>query len=159
MIRPLVTLLLIAALDEAAPAQKRRLVAIVSPSSSVTNLSAADLRRTFLGGITRWPDGHRIVPVVLRAETWQQRTFLKRVVHMTDIDYAQHWIGEVFRGRASRPPHVAVSTADAVRFVAGHPHAIAVIDAEGADGSVRLLTIDRRAPDANDYPLDLSPVH
>lgn len=139
--------------DAANDGDERRLVVIVSPTSSVTNISVGDLRRTYLGGITRWPSGHRIVAVVMGAETWAQRTFLKRIVQMTDIDYAQHWIGEVFRGRASRPPHVATSAADAIRFVAGHPQAIAIIDATALDASVRALTVDGKDPDASDYPL------
>lgn len=136
-----------------ADGDERRLAVIVSPSSTSTNISVSDLRRTYLGGITRWPSGHRIVPVILGAETWEQKTFLKRIVRMTDIDYAQHWIGEVFRGRASRPPHVAASAADAIRFVAGHPQAIAIIDAEAVDSSVRVLRVDGKDPNASDYPL------
>lgn len=131
----------------------RRLVAIVSPSSTVTDISRGDLRRIYVGSITRWPSGHRIVPVVLRAETWAQRTFLKHIVQMTDIDYAQHWIGEVFRGRASRPPHVAASPADAVHFVGGHPQAIAIIEAQAMDSSVRALRVDGIDSDVSGYPL------
>jgi hypothetical protein len=155
--------LLFARLSEAG-ADERRLAVIVSPTSTLTNISAGDLRRTYLGSITRWPSGHRIVPVVMGPESWEQRTFLKRIVQMTDIDYAQHWIGEVFRGRASRPPHVAASAADAVRFVAGHPHAIAIIDAAAlgsmrTDGSVRALTVDGKAAGESGDPLNSSPVH
>lgn len=144
--------LLVARLS-AAEADERRLAVIVSPSSTLTTISAGDLRRTYLGGITRWPSGHRIVPVVLGGETWEQRTLLRRIVQMTDIDYAQHWIGEVFRGRASRPPHVAASAADALRFVARHPHAIAIIDAASVDASVRVLTVDGKAAGESGYAL------
>lgn len=144
---------LAAADQDAPPSPRKRLAVIVSASAAITNISAGDLRRTYLGVITRWPNGHRIVPVVLRAETPEQRTFLKRIVQMTDIDYAQHWIGEVFRGRASAPPHVAATAVDAIRFVAGHPQAIAVVAVESVDASVRVLDVDGKRPDANGYPL------
>jgi hypothetical protein len=72
---------------------------------------------------------------------------------MNDIDYGQHWIGQVFRGRASAPPHVAASAAEARRYVASHSHAIAVIASEDGDDSVRVLAVDGRAVDARDYPL------
>ncbi len=139
--------------DGAAAPVRVRLVAIVSTRSAITTITTGDLRRTFLGGITRWPDGHRTLPVVLRSDTVAQKTFLRRVVQMTDIDYAQHWIGEVFQGRASAPPRVARSAVEALRFVAGHPDAIGIIDADAMDGSVRALTINGRATDAVDYPL------
>jgi len=132
---------------------KKRLGVIVPAASTITTLSTGDLRRTYLGTITRWPNGQRIILVVLRSESAEQRAFLKRVVQMTDIDYSQHWIGEVFRGRASAPPHVAASPADAIRFVAGHPNAIAVIAADAADASVRLLDIDGKSVLDEDYPL------
>jgi hypothetical protein len=110
-------------------------------------------RVSYLGSITRWPNGQRITLVVLRAEAEAQRTFLKRVVQMTDIDYSQHWLGEVFRGRASGPPHVAASAAEAVRFVAGHPNAIGFVSMEAVDASVSLLNVDGKSAEAEDYPL------
>lgn len=143
-----------AAADPAASkSPKLRLVVIVSPASAVTNISTGDLRRSYLGSITRWPNGQRITLVVLRAETEAQRTFLKRVVQMTDIDYSQHWLGEVFRGRASGPPHVAASAAEAVRFVAGHPNAIGFVSMEAVDASVSLLSVDGKGAETEDYPL------
>jgi ABC-type phosphate transport system substrate-binding protein len=137
----------------ATKSSKRRLVVIVSPTSAMTNISTGDLRRSYLGSITRWPNGQRITLVVLRAEAEAQRTFLKRVVQMTDIDYSQHWLGEVFRGRASGPPHVAASAAEAVRFVAGHPNAIGFVSMEAVDASVSLLSVDGKSAEAEDYPL------
>lgn len=132
---------------------RTRLAVVVSAASPITNISLGDLRRTYLGSITRWPDGHRIILVVLRSETSEQRSLLRRVVQMTDIDYAQHWIGEVFRGRAAAPPRVVASSPEAMRFVAAQRYAIAVIDAGAIDGTVRALTVDGKAPSADDYPL------
>jgi len=149
----LTTLLCLRLGAAAAPARPLRLVVIVAPRSAVADLSLGDLRRTYVDSLTRWPDGHRIIPVVLGVDTGEQRVFLKRVVRMTDIDYAQLWIGEVFRGRASAPPHVAASQADAVRFVASHPDAIAFVAADAADASVKVLTVEGKSADANDYPL------
>lgn len=132
---------------------RTRLAVVVSAASPITNISLGDLRRTYLGSITRWPDGHRIIPVVLRSETSEQRSLLRRIVQMTDIDYAQHWIGEVFRGRASAPPRVVASSPEAIRFVAVQRYAIAVIDAGAIDGTVRALTVDGKMLNADGYPL------
>jgi hypothetical protein len=149
----IVTALLFVRLAAAEEPSSMRLVAIVAPTSTIADISAGDLRRTYLGSLTRWPNGHRIIAVVLPSHTREQRGFLKHLVQMTDIDYAQHWIGEVFRGRASAPPHVAASPAEAVRFVATHPDAIAVVAPDAVDGSVRVLSVDGKSADASDYPL------
>jgi hypothetical protein len=138
----------------AAEAPRRRLIIIVSPSQTITDISVADLRRIYLGQITRWPNRHRIVTVILSTRSYEGQLFLKRVIQMADLDYAQHWIGEVFRGHAAAAPLVAASDVEARRFVALQPDAIAVIgDTTSMDPSVRILTVDGKSADAADYPL------
>jgi|SRR5476649_1631139 hypothetical protein len=129
------------------------LIIVVSRSRPLTDISLSNLRRIYLGDMTRWADGRRIVPVVLPPSAVEQRLFLKRALHMADIDYAQHWIGHIFRGRVAGPPYTAQSSAAARRFVATHPDAIAFIDAAEADGSVRMVTINGKNRDEADYPL------
>ncbi|MEK6374026.1 MAG: substrate-binding domain-containing protein [Acidobacteriota bacterium] len=146
-------LLFIQIADPAPPVATGRLVIIVSPAVPVNELSLADLRRIYLGRITRWPDGRRIVPAVLPSKSAEQRAFLLRVVQMGEIDYAQHWIGQVFRGEAAAPPHLASSSAEARRFVAEHPQAIAFVSAADVDETVRVVTIERKSAGQPGYPL------
>ena len=150
-----------------------RLVVAVSASQSITNLSSGDLRRIYVGDMTRWPDGHRIVPVMLPPRSHGSEVFLKRVVRMSAIDFAQEWISVVFRGRAPAPPVVVATTADALDFVAAHHDAIAVVPDNVSPGSVRttptgdssparadrrsgirLINIDGRPPRSSEYPLN-----
>jgi hypothetical protein len=135
------------------PAAAPLLAIVVSHSQSRDNISLSDLRRIYLGQMTRWPNGHLIVPVVLTPGAMEQRIFLKRALQMADIDYAQHWIGQIFRGRVAGPPHTARSSAAARRFVVDHPDAIAFINAADADTSVRVLTVNGREAGEPDYPL------
>lgn len=149
-----------------------RLVVAVSASQSVDDLSSGDLRRIYVGDMTRWPDGHRIVPVMLPPRSRASEAFLKHVVRMSAIDFAQEWIGVVFRGRAPAPPVVVATAADALDFVAGHPDAIAVIrdaspgvvrstptgDSSPAradrHSGVRIISIDGRPLRSAGYPLN-----
>ena len=78
---------------------------------------------------------------------------MRRFMRMAELDYAQLWIGVVFRGQAASAPLVAASTEQAARFVATHPDAIAIVGDIPADKSVRLLSVDGKTPDAGDYPL------
>src|ERR1700759_82191 len=79
---------------------------VVAAGQSVRNLSLGDLRRIYLGQITRWRHGHPIVPLVSPPDVPEGRIFLDRVVRMSDIDYSHFWIGAVFRGEAAVAPRV-----------------------------------------------------
>lgn len=150
-----------------------RLIVVVSASQKTVDLSSGDLRRIYIGEMTRWPDGRRIVPVMLPASSRETEMFLRRVVRMSAIDFSQQWISVVFRGRVPAPPVVAPTVRDAVRFVDSHPEAIAFVSGEvssvagpstsagdahpaGADrhSGVRVINIDGRSPRASEYPLN-----
>jgi len=138
------------------PAQtgRTRLIVIVPASQTVSDFSIADLRRIYLGEITRWPNGHRIVPVMLAPRSPEADLFLRRVVRMSAIDFAQSWIGAVFRGRVPAPPLLLSRSADAMRFVTTHQDAMAVVgDDVNIDVTVRIATVDQKSPEAADYPL------
>jgi hypothetical protein len=130
-----------------------RIVVIVSSSQPATDISSNDLRAMFLGQTTRWPNHRTILPIVLPLDSIAGRIFLRRFIGMADVDYAQHWIGMVFRGQAASPPLVAGTTEQAARFVAAHPDAIAVLAAPPPEKDVRVLTVDGKSPEAIGYPL------
>jgi ABC-type phosphate transport system substrate-binding protein len=136
-----------------ARADSVRLVVIVSPSQSVTNISSTDLRAIYLGQTTRWPTRRRILPVIITPRSIEGQTFVRRVIHMAEVDYAQYWIGIVFRGQAASAPLVASSTEEASRFVAAHAEAIGVVGNIPAEKNVRILTVDGKSVEATDYPL------
>jgi ABC-type phosphate transport system substrate-binding protein len=154
-LRILTTILILGATRQIPPQPARTpvLAIVVSRSQSLTDISLPDLRRVYLGKITRWSDGERIVPVVLPPRSIEQRLFLKRVLQMADIDYAQQWIGQIFRGRVAGPPFTAAASASARNFVAAHRDAIAFIDTADVDDSVKVLTVNGKAPEAAGYPL------
>ncbi len=138
---------------EVARGENVRVVVIVSAANSMTDISSADLRAIYLGAITRWPTRRAILPIILATKTLETQTFIRRIIRMTDLDYAQHWIGVVFRGQASSAPLVATSVDEAARFVSAHPEAIAVVGDIPKEKGVRVLTVDTKSLDAPDYPL------
>ena len=138
---------------QVARAEPVRVVIVVNASQPITDISSADLRSIFLGQITRWPNHRAILPIVMPLDSTAGRLFLRHVIGMGEVDYAQNWIGVVFRGQAGSPPLVARSMAEAVRFVATHPEAIAVVTGIATDRNVRILTVGGASPDAIEYPL------
>ena len=117
---------------------------LVSAKNPVRDVSAGDLRRIFLGEITRWSNGHRIVLFVRPADTPEGRIFLDRLIRMSDIDYSQWWLGAVFRGRAPAAPRVMNSSEAMEKAVAANPDAIGFLLMSPA--AVETLTIDTKTP-------------
>jgi ABC-type phosphate transport system substrate-binding protein len=100
---------------------------VTSSHRHVRALSPGDLRRIFLGQISRWDDGHRIVLLVRPSTTPEGRTFLRHVIHMSAIDYAQWWIGAIFRGDAAAAPRVMDSEEAMFKAVTANPDAIGYV--------------------------------
>lgn len=117
------------------------------------NLSAGDLRRIFLGEISRWPNGHRIVLYVRPFDSVPGRLFLDRLIRMSDIDYAQWWLGAVFRGRAAAAPRVMTSSESMSKAVAANADAIGFDSPRTPDAELLVLTIDGRTPSDPQYPI------
>jgi len=138
---------------EVARAENVRVVVIVSATNSITDISSVDLRAIYLGAVTRWPTRRAILPIILTTKSRETPVFIRRIIRMSDLDYAQHWIGVVFRGQAASAPLVASSVDEAARFVSAHPEAIAVVGGIPKEKGVRVLTVDLKSHDAPDYPL------
>ena len=147
-------LVLLAAIASGAERAQPSVSFLVSAKNPIHDISAGDLRRIFLGEISRWSNGHRIILFVRPTETPEGRLFLDRLVRMSDIDYSQWWLGAVFRGRAASAPHVIESAEVMVRDVAATPDAIGfVVSSPVLEPGVAILTIDGKAPADLTYPV------
>jgi ABC-type phosphate transport system substrate-binding protein len=139
--------------EAAEPPMARSLSFFVSARNTVRNLSEGDLRRIFLGEISRWPSGRRIVLYVRPFDSPSGRLFLDRLMRMSDIDYAQWWLGAVFRGRAAAAPRVMESHEAMARAVATNADAIGFDSSSPLDPELLILTIEGRAPSDPRYPI------
>lgn len=117
------------------------------------NLSEGDLRRIFLGEISRWPNGHRIILYVRPFDSAAGRLFLDRLIRMSDIDYAQWWLGAVFRGRAAAAPRVMTSPDAMSKAVAANADAIGFDSSSSLDSDLAIVMIDGRTPNDPGYPI------
>lgn len=142
---------------EAAETRSSVAVVIVSVKQVTAGVSSAELRRIFLGQITRWPTHRRIVLLVRPPEVIEQELLLHRIIRMSDIDYSQHWLGQVFRGQAAAPPRTIESATAMKKAVAEDPDAVGLLqlsDLEPADlRGLRVLMIDGKAPGHQAYVL------
>jgi hypothetical protein len=126
---------------------------LVSARNPLRDISPGDLRRIFLGDISRWANGHRIILFVRPMDSGEGHLFLDHLVRMSDIDYSQWWLGAVFDGRVANAPRVVGSTEEMVRAVAGTPDAIGFVASPPTDRGVVVLTVEGKPPSDPRYAL------
>jgi phosphate transport system substrate-binding protein len=130
---------------------------IVHPSTATDDLSLTQLRRVFLGQQQFWPGGSRVVLFVHPAGTAEGAVELRHLYQMSENDFKRYWIAKTFRDDVTTGPKLVSSTQMAKRLTASIPGAIAVIPTSAVDSTVKVLSIDRRRPGADDYPLTAKP--
>lgn len=157
--RTLLAILVSASLPRAAPAAaSNALVFVVSAHSRTTALSSSDLRRIYLGQITRWPDHRQILLAVRPSSTVAGQAFFDRVVQMSEIDFSQRWLGIVFRGEAATSPRLLDSGQAVARFLSQNKDGLAYAllrELDSAEAAVRPLTIDGARAGDPAYPFPI----
>lgn len=133
----------------AASAARAQTAVIVHPSTSVTGVTLDELRRYFLGKATTL--GTQRVQIVEPRSL--RKGFYRTLLRMSEDEVKRRWMALVFRGEAAAPPKEVADGAEARRYVAEHPGAVAFVDASMVDGSVKALTIDGRRTTEAAYPL------
>jgi hypothetical protein len=134
-------------------AQSPDLAIIVNAKNPASNISLADLRKTFSGDRRGW-DGKETLIIVPAPDTPERATMLRVIYRMSEVQYKEYWLGKIFRGEATSEPVVVVSRRLATDGVAAMSHAIACIPlSEVRGGSVKILKIDGHSPGENGYPL------
>ena len=116
---------------------------IVHRANAVSNLSAEDLRRVFLGKTTTAASGQPIVVVEL---TTIRARFCKSLLGLSADEVRRRWVGLVFRGDALAFPYELADAAAVKKFVAEHPGAVGYIPSSDADETVKIVRIDGKLP-------------
>jgi hypothetical protein len=129
------------------------LAVVVHPAVPVSNVSLAELRDLVLGNQRFWKTGLRVELVVRAVPSPEREGFVVRLSGMSEIQFQQYWIGQVFRGRATSAPRAVPDPATAVALVAALPGALSLVETTGVGSSVRVLTVDGRRPDDPAYAL------
>ncbi len=139
MTRALLSIALL--LGAATPAPRQDVAFIVSAKGHARPRTTAEMRRIFLGQISRWEDGHRIVLIMQPTGSPAGRFFIGRLVRMSEIDYAHFWIGAVVRGEAAAAPRVIESREMTIKAVAENADAVGFILTGDVPDSVVVLEV------------------
>jgi ABC-type phosphate transport system substrate-binding protein len=114
-------------------------IVIANPSINESDLDANTIRDIFLGRITKWKDGKRIIVRVLRSGPVHNE-FLKRVVGKNARQFSTYWKKAVFTGTGI--PHKSLaSEEDMVKFISSTPGAIGYIDSSTLHPECKVIRI------------------
>ena len=129
------------------------LAIIVNRSNPVENLSFEELRKTFLGERSRWPNGHRVVVTMMDSGNSERDTILRKVYDMNENGYRDYFFRGTYTGDISASPKTLSSPIILRKFVFNTPGAIGYLGASDVDESVKVVSIDGRLPEDLDYKL------
>jgi ABC-type phosphate transport system substrate-binding protein len=125
-------------LSFAASAAYAEVVAVVSASSPVTELSAGQVADIFLGKSARFPDGSAAIPID-HAESSAERTeFYTRYARKSAVEMKMHWSKLIFTGRGQPPRELHDSNAIKA-LLAQNPGIISYLDRSQVDETLTVL--------------------
>ncbi|WP_028079758.1 substrate-binding domain-containing protein [Solimonas soli] len=100
---------------------------IVPPARAEARLERDELALIYQRKRQYWPDGARVQPVNLAADSPVRLAFSRAVLGADPAALESYWNEQYFRG--VRPPYVVASNEAMQRFVAETPGAIGYVDA------------------------------
>jgi hypothetical protein len=132
------------------------LAVIVSPTSKLTNISLADLRRVFQSERLTDPDGNRLIALNHPPKTVDRVGFDQTVMGMDADAVGRFWIDRKIRG-GSGPPRTVESLTTLRRVVEKLPGAIGYLRPGQLSNEVRAIRVDGKLPEDPGYPLHYRP--
>ncbi len=136
--RHLRALLALLAFALAWPAAASDLVVVTGSHSPINHLSREQVADIYLGRVTTLPGGISAIPLDLPASSPEREAFYNQIAGKSAAQIKVYWARMSFTGKGIPPKQVA-SSADIKKFAGGKPGAIAYLDEDAVDGSVKVL--------------------
>ena len=115
---------------------------VVNSSVPVSQITETQLRDIFTGVRTRFDNGTRAVPVMLKGGPVHE-VFLNRHVGDTPDEFRVRWRKAVFTGQGSMPKECR-SEAELLNYVEATPGAIGYVSRLSGSSTVKLMTVTAR---------------
>ena len=144
------TALLLGILVAADPAFAEPIVVMVDRDNPKTDISRDELKSYYTGKRKEWPDGQRVV--LLDLASADRDAFDRAALGMSADEYDRYWVDQKVRGQGTPPK--ALAPESVVKLTAKVRGAIGYVRASQADASVKVLTVDGKAPGTVGYPLN-----
>lgn len=125
----------IAALSLSARAE---LAIVAHPSNPEARLSVEQVQLIYLGKVTTFPQGARVMPVDQKDGGASKEKFLSAVLRKSAPEVKAYWSKLIFSGQGV-PPAVAGADVEVKNWVARNPAGLGYIDTSAVDSSVKVL--------------------
>ena len=113
-------------------------VLVANKSVQIVEIRVADVRGIFTGEKTRFSDGSRAVPVILKGGATNE-VFLKNYCGESPDEFRAQWRKAVFTGHGAMP-RAFVSESELIEYVAATPGAVGYVSRLSAQAKVKSLT-------------------
>jgi len=122
-------------------AETQPFLIVVNADNDLSEISAGDLSKIFLGKTDEWENGTAVEPVDLVAGAPARAAFTKLVHGRSVSEVKTFWQRQIFSGR-DVPPYEAASEEEVLKFVGSSPGSVGYVSAEAPlpDG-IKVLTI------------------
>lgn len=143
-----------ALLSHASPARSQAtdLAIVVNENNRADSLSLAELRKVFLGERRSWAVGLPI-KLVVQGPVGHERTALLKLLGISEREYKEYWIAQIFRGEADAEPLTLPTAGLVEKAVSIFPGAIALLDAGEVKPGMKVLKLNGHLPGEPGYPL------
>lgn len=111
---------------------------IAHPENSLASLSIDELKRIYLGKLTRFPNGQKIVPMDQQEGSAARSRLIGTALGMDPANYRAYWSKMMFSGKGT-PPDVLGSDTQIRAWVASNPAGLGYIDKKAVDSSVKVI--------------------
>jgi len=119
-------------------ANAQDVVLVANKSVQISEIRDADVRAIFSGGKTRFSDGSRAVPVILKGGPANE-VFLSNHLGETPDEFRAQWRKAVFTGQGAMPRSFDSESA-LIQYVAATPGAIGYVSRISPQDQVKSLT-------------------
>ena len=121
------------------PARTQNVLIVANKDVSISHLSSSQIRELFTGAKSRFSDGSRAVPVVLKGGPAHE-VFLHKHLGETPEDFRSLWRKLVFTGQGSMLKEFASESA-MLEYITVTPGAIGYVSRVSNPDSVKILMV------------------
>ncbi len=126
---------------------------VTNPSTPVSELSLADVRKIFLGERQYWNSNMPVVVLVRAPVAREREVVLKTIYQMNENQFKQYWVAKIFRSEAVSAPKIVYSSDMTMQLLTAIPGSIAFMQAKDVGPGVKILKVDGKTPGEQGYKL------
>ena len=115
-------------------------VVIVNSASSITNVTASDIAKVFMGKSSSL-DGEKVKAVDLNEESEVRSSFSEKILGRSVAKIVKLWKKKIFSGKGT-PPQTMSNDNEVLAYVADNPNGIGYIDASKVTDKVKVISVD-----------------